>query len=596
MSYKKKCEEKRLNKSSVGLSAGRCHTPALRLVYDNYLAIQKSDQILVYKITGLFTNHVLPFVLQTNFETDVEILKFLNASMDFSHTMTVSSPVLSIRSAPIPFTTDSLLQAATNELKLSPKETMKCAQKLYEKGFITYMRTDCEKYSNGFLESVQQYIRDDILLRQNINPHLNTRLSNQEESAAHEAIRPVFISIITIPNSNSESDLELDKFSKRLYELIWKRTMESCMASAQIHILRAEIVAPQNHTYVFACEQIIFGGWKVIKTDNKKTQKEELNNKIYRYLQQQQKQPSCLIECLNIDCSQHSIKTTSHLSEAHLIQLLKDRGIGRPSTYANIVLKIQENGYVKNQDIEGIKKNTIDYILKTEPTYKHIVSVPRVQFFGNEKNKLVIQPIGIKVIIYCMEHWPVLFDYDFTNKMEKEMDLIATSSIKDNPTNIIRLCTELCTNFKTNVESITNDNTNICIPIMDRNNNKFKLVLTVGKNGPVIINKTNPKKYTFLSVKKELNLNELYIQTKDSKKIVYLENVLSAEHKNETTEKTDILREINAEISIRRSKYERPNYIFYKTPKMHKPRFKSLDTFPHDYMTCEAQLIVDFMK
>jgi len=144
------------NKS--GLSAGRCQTPALRLIYDNYLEIKESPGTKVYNTTGYFTNHCLPFELNKQFQTEEDVVDFLKASSIFQHVYSRSEVKKSLRQPPQPLTTSRIQQLASNEMKMTPKETMKTCQSLYEEGYITYMRTDSSKYCDEFIGSIKEFI------------------------------------------------------------------------------------------------------------------------------------------------------------------------------------------------------------------------------------------------------------------------------------------------------------------------------------------------------------------------------------------------------------------------------------------------------
>ena len=288
------------------------------------------------------------FELNKQFETDDEITDFLDGSADFSHIYTCSQPVKIFKQPPEPFTTSKLQQVASNELHYAPKETMRICQSLYEGGFITYMRTDSKIYSNDFIDSTKKYIiknYDAKYINENIDS-MNTGVSLVKESVkkkqqttdkpppqeAHEAIRPTDISLFELPEG-------LDNKERRMYKLIWENTLESCMAVASFHSVKATITAFQNTVFVYSSELIDFPGWKIVK------KKYSTDNKEYQYLQTI-KQTS-IIPYKKI-CSKVTIKgLKQHYTEARLIQLLEEKGIGRPSTFSSLVDKIQERVYVK---------------------------------------------------------------------------------------------------------------------------------------------------------------------------------------------------------------------------------------------------------
>jgi len=162
------------------LSAGRCQTPALRLIYDNQNEINKSPGKQIYSTTGYFTNKNIPFVLNKNYETEEEIVDFLDGTSTFDHVYTCSQPTKSFRLQPEPFTTSKIQQTASNELHYSPKDTMKICQKLYEAGYITYMRTDSKKYSKEFIDSATSYIKQ-FYNEKYINEKIDDLCNNQPQ-------------------------------------------------------------------------------------------------------------------------------------------------------------------------------------------------------------------------------------------------------------------------------------------------------------------------------------------------------------------------------------------------------------------------------
>ena len=256
--------------SENSLSAGRCQTPALRIIYDNQKEINEAKEKEKYNTIGFFTNKNIAFELspQGKFETKDEVIEFLDGSADFDHIYTCTKPEIKIKKGPEPFTTSRLQQTASNELHFSPKETMKVCQSLYEGGYITYMRTDSKKYSNEFIDSTKDYIKrtyEEKYINENIDNLINTNdenklkdnKSNNLIQEAHEAIRPTSISLKELPDN-------LDSKEKRMYKLIWENTLESCMSSALFYSITANILALNNLKFVYTSELINFAGWKIV--------------------------------------------------------------------------------------------------------------------------------------------------------------------------------------------------------------------------------------------------------------------------------------------------------------------------------------------
>ena len=306
---------------------------------------------------------------------------------------------------------------------MSPKETMKCAQELYENGYITYMRTDSKKYSKEFISDAKKYITN----RFNSEKYLKANISDLEVGIfaevgnlhsmkvektdgpkvqeAHEAIRPVKINIINLSNDN-----EISKKSAKLYELIWQRTIESCMADAKYSLITATILAYNTNKFEYKAEQVVFAGFKELEGTYEKV------SKTYNFLQKLKQ--GATFEYKKIEAKLTITGLHSNYTEAKLVSLLEEKGIGRPSTFSSLVDKIQERGYVEKKSIEGQEIECIDYCLEGNELTEKIEK----RVFGNQKNKLVITQLGIIVMEYLIENFNTLFNYEYTSLMEDELD------------------------------------------------------------------------------------------------------------------------------------------------------------------------------
>ena len=631
----------------TSLSAGRCQTPALRLVYENYLDIKQSPGKLVYNTSGYFTSLNLLFDLNTQFDNETIVRDFLEQSKAWDFKYTVTPPKKTIKKSPEPLTTSTLQQLASNELHMSPKETMKYAQQLYEGGYITYMRTDSKKYSKEFIDSVKHFIIN-LHGEQYISQTIDTLIVGTKEEPkktkktvaekkgipppqeAHEAIRPVNIN--TRSPSLTDSTVDLQAKAIRLYDLIWRRTLESCMPSAQYNSISAKISAPVDTEFVYKAEQPIFLGWQVINQTSKKDNEDELDTKNYQFLQTLKQNVS--IKPKKIDSKFTVSELKSHYTEARLVQLLEEKGIGRPSTFASLVDKIQERKYVEKQNITGKEVESVDFSLK-DNTISEVVSRRE---FGNEKNKLVIQPLGIIVIEFLLEKFDMFFNYDYTKEMEDDLDKIANGNLIWN-----QLC-ENCYSGLTKVTDKLQDLKKFSIEI-DENH-----TLIIGKHGPVVkyVDPKDRKKVSFLQVKKNLDLQSLqhasqlkfedvidttvtdkeaigkykgqdlfikkgkygiYAQwgkeTKSLKEefgefkveeIQYIDVIryLDKDTVLDPSKPVGLVRELNSHLSIRTGKYG--DYIFYKKPRMKKPEFYKLNGFDSDYKKCDKTLIINWIK
>lgn len=477
--------------SKNALSAGRCQTPALRLLYDNEKEIRKNPGTKVYKITGYFTNQCIPFELNQDIPTanqDEPVLDFLEYSANNAnnHIYTRTNPERTFKTPPSPFTTSRLQQVSSNELHVSPKETMKICQKLYEAGFITYMRTDSNKYSGEFIETAKEYILqkyDEKYLNPNINMHLlgedntpttnttpqpekpnpkpkaNSKTnsksktkSNDTIGGAHEAIRPTNIKM---------QQIDSDKFSpreKKMYKLIWRNTLQSCMSNAEYNTFTAKIqIVPSattntqnlqntaSHYYKYHTEQLIFAGWKIADPAFSPTQPSQ-SERYYTYLLHIPIDTPVLYKKITATLTIKNQK--QHYTEAKLIQLLEEKGIGRPSTFSMLIDKIQEKEYALKQDVKGqtllCKDYEIEYDDRTQ-TPSDIYEIETSREIGNEKSKLVIQPLGMIVLDFLENHFLSLFDYDFTGRMENDLDKVAKG--EKNYNDVCKECLDLITDL-----------------------------------------------------------------------------------------------------------------------------------------------------
>jgi len=613
------------------LSAGRCQTPALKLVYENQKEIDKSAEIKAYNTVGYFTNSNLAFELNKQIENEDDMIDFLDESSEFSHIYTCFQPHKVFKQPPEPFTTSKLQQVASNELHYSPKETMKICQTLYEGGYITYMRTDSKTYSEEFIETAvnyitktysQQYINQTLIpdnnkSNENIESKKDTtkkskkkEKKNEFAQEAHEAIRPTSISLKELPD-------DIDSKEKRMYKLIWTNTLESCMSDATFYSITANITAPLNLKYSFTSELIDFPGWKIVEN------KFSRENQTYQYLQTVKK--DSVISYKKI-CSKVTIKgSKSHFTEAKLVQLLEEKGIGRPSTFSSIIDKIQERGYVKKEDIKGKEIICRDFELEEG----EISEIENKRQFGNEKNKLVIQQLGIIVMEFLEKHFNPLFDYNYTSLMETSLDKIAKGEI--NWTEICSSCNKEIDNLIENIKNKTK------FEVQIDDNNTFM----IGKYGPVIkcVEESDGKEeITFKPVKKDFDINKLengnyilgdIIETNKKQNTQYIlgqyqekdvilrkgkfglyvswgensktlkelgnrpiENITFGEVLPLLEEGSNLIRVINPFLSIRKG--PKGDYLFYKNSKMKKPSFYDIKSFSEtkeDYKICNISIL-----
>jgi len=408
------------------LSAGRCQTPALRLVYDNHLqyktAIQ-SENAQIHKVAGIFTNRQIPFHLSKGITSQTLLLDFLEKTKIHEHRLTVGKTRPSTRSPPKPFNTSRLLQIASSQYHLSPKRTTELCQTLYQSGLITYMRTECQKYSDVFLKKAATYIAEQYGDEYNGNTAPITLL---DTTMPHEGIRVTNIAL----NTMTSNDAALSK----MYSMIWRNTVESCMREAKYNMTEYTITSPlPDNAYKYTMETATFLGWRraEIKNTIAETDKQATDSALEFYLQQIA--GSSVPVAWSLIESKVAMETSlpSHYTEASLIQKLEDLGIGRPSTFSFIVETIQERGYVKKTNIEGIKQKCAEYKLRpySPPSSPFIIESTQIEkTFGDERDKLVIQPTGILVLDFLVNHFDHCFSYDYTKSMEDELDALSSQS------------------------------------------------------------------------------------------------------------------------------------------------------------------------
>jgi DNA topoisomerase-1 len=622
-------------KGKNALSAGRCQTPALKLIYDNDKDIKCCEERKVYNTTGYFTNSNIAFDLtpQGKHESEAEITNFLDGCADFSHIYNCSQPVKVLKKAPEPFTTSRIQQVASNELHYSPKETMRICQLLYEGGFITYMRTDSQTYSVEFLDEVKDYIartyaEGEKYISENIEsmatgavkePEKNkkgVKVKDSLRQEAHEAIRPTNISLFEIPEN-------IDIKERRMYKLIWENTLESCMTSASFYSVTANISSFQEMKFVYTSELIDFPGWKIV------AKKYLTENKEYQYLQTIKQ--NSLIPYKKI-CARITIKgSKQHYTEARLVQLLEEKGIGRPSTFSSLVDKIQERGYVKKEDIKGKEVTCKDYELEND----EICEIETKREFGNEKGKLVLQSLGRVVMEFLEKHFDDLFNYNYTSLMEDTLDKISKGE---------HIWHELCNKCNKEIDILVDglkDETKIEIKL-DENNTYM-----IGKYGPVIkcVEEVNGKEEVqFKPIKKDVDIKLLekgsftaedIIDTNKTSKSQYIlgqhngkdvilrkgkfglyiswgensktlkelgnrpiDNITFNEVKKYLDEGSNMIRDISSSLSIRKG--PKGDYIFYKTTKMKKPEFKDIKAFvsetSEDYKICDITILKSWIS
>jgi DNA topoisomerase-1 len=462
------------------LSAGRCQTPALKLIQDNHEKIQikemQKDHTPHYEVVGYFTHLHIPFKLN-GLLTNEEIPDFLEQSKNHLHIYSVSPISTCVIQPPLPFNTSRLIQASYNAHQLSPNITMKLCQKLYEGGFITYMRTDNSKYSQYFVNSVAKYIKD-ISNTPAIYPDMKRIVEHNR--SAHEAIRPTNI-------FTSDISHKVDKLTSNLYKLIWTNSISSCLEPALMEVLKVSLNAPFGKQYEYSSQRPIREGWTKYSSSKKTTD----NNSIYNYLLKLS--PGTSLKYNHIYTPYYIEPREGRYTESALVRILETEGIGRPSTYAGILDKLQSKNYVSRISIPGIEYPVTEYKLLDDV----VTTIHDVKTIGSEKNKLVIQNTGIAVSQFLYTYFEPLFNIGYTRQTEEELDAITLGQL-DWKSVCFKNYTYICNMVK---EVTTNNVERFGIIIDDMH------TYIIGKYGPVIKRISLEGEVSFLPVNPNIDIS-----------------------------------------------------------------------------------------
>jgi DNA topoisomerase-1 len=393
------------------LSAGRVQSVAVRLIVEREREIGKFEAESSFRISGVFTNEGGTFKaeLPERFKTEAEALEFLNKCKDAALSIDNVEVKPAKRTPNAPFTTSTLQQEASRKLGYSVSRTMTVAQKLYEAGHISYMRTDSVNLSQTALDSASAAIKD-LYGEEYSNPQqYKTKQASAQE--AHEAIRPTDLTKKDI--SGLESDQE------RLYDLIWKRTISSQMADAQLERTTATIgISTSEQNFRAKGEVIKFDGFLKVYVESRDDDAEmdEEDSGILPPMEVGQ-----TVTYREITAIERFSRPPARFAEASLVKKLEELGIGRPSTYAPIISTVQKRGYVTKETREGTERSFRALTIAGG----EVTDETRTEITGAEKGKLFPTDIGLVVNDFLVEHFKEVMDYGFTAEVEKEFDDIA---------------------------------------------------------------------------------------------------------------------------------------------------------------------------
>ena len=396
-------------KVKPSLSAGRVQSVAVRLIVEREREINAFKEQAYYRVTGQFAtaaHATLKAEVQERFASKEAALAYIEACRDAEFTVTSVETKPTIRKPAPPFTTSTLQQEASRKLGLSVSQTMAVAQKLYEHGLITYMRTDSVNLSALAINTAKEVIRTTLGERYSQPRNYATKTKGAQE--AHEAIRPTYMNRPTI---------EGDRNEQQLYELIYKRTLASQMANAELE--RTSIVislSNRKEPFTAIGEVITFDGFLRVYMESYDDETEDEHTDLLPAIEKGDR-----LERQAITAQEQFTQHPPRYTEASLVKKMEALGIGRPSTYAPTITTIQNRGYIIRESREGVEKEVVTLTLKG----KDIKSSVSKKTFGAEKKKLFPSDMGMVVTDFLSAHFKNIMDYNFTAEAEESLDRVA---------------------------------------------------------------------------------------------------------------------------------------------------------------------------
>ena len=399
-------------KVKSNLSAGRVQSVAVRLIVDREREINLFNYNSAFRVVAIFNvaGKQMEAELGKRFETEKEAQAFLETCKHATFTIKNLEVKPSEKSPAPPFTTSTLQQEASRKMGYGVSTTMSIAQKLYEHGLITYMRTDSVNLSEMAIASAKNYISENFGEKYSRPMRYTTKNDSAQE--AHEAIRPTYFENVEIDGTPQE---------KRLYDLIYKRAIASQMAKAQIEKTVATItISGISEQLVATGEVLKFDGFLKVYLESTDDDTEDEGSKMLP--------PLKIGESLNliqIQATEKFTRPSARYTEASLVKRLEELGIGRPSTYAPTISTIQKRGYVVKEDREGKERNFVQITLKNNDIQRQ----EKQEKFASEKSKLFPSDIGMIVTDFLSKHFEQIMDFGFTASVEEEFDKIARGQL-----------------------------------------------------------------------------------------------------------------------------------------------------------------------
>ena len=382
------------------VSAGRVQSPALRLIVEREKEVEKFESKFDFKITGkFFKDSEFTANLEKNSPKDEKTTEALLRKLSAEKFTVVDvEETDGVKANPVPFTTAALQIEANAKLGFSSRTTMSAAQGLYQAGLITYHRTDSLNLSSQAISAIASYIENKFGKNYLRVRSFKTKSASAQE--AHEAIRPTDVTRVVAGKNDYE---------KRLYQLIWARTVATQMANAKI----AKTTIHLSHDFVAKGEMVVFDGFLKVYGKSKDTELPKLKK-------------GDSLDCLELTAKQTFSKPPARYTEGSLVKKLEELGIGRPSTYASIMTAIQARKYVEKGESEGQTREVVELHAKKGAINRELIQ----EKYGANKGKLVPTPIGELVSGFLTDNFKNIVDYKFTANIEKDLDLVADAKLE----------------------------------------------------------------------------------------------------------------------------------------------------------------------
>lgn len=497
--------------TNMKLSTGRVQSACLNIIINKEKSIKSHKSELYYSLIGNFVIEDYD-IENAKYCIDKKINKFTSREkmliflkkLDKKFKLESVDYKIKKESPPLPFITSTLQQTASSQLKMSIKQVMSLAQELYEGGFITYMRTDCYNLSSDFQSKCLKFIKEEYG-----DKYVGSYKSNKKSKGAQEAHEAIRVTKLNVNYNNIKGSKLTDKH-KRLYDLIWKRSVGTLMSSAEYYNIDISIKDSKfkkNESFIGNFKSYLFDGYLKLyglKID-KKFNIDEYINKIKKNYK--------LLDYVNL-IAHHTWSTPpARYSEATIVKELEKNGIGRPSTYSGILSKLEEKNYYEKKDIDGelkqyehfhmlnnkYKNNKLKSIfnkLKSNSVKsytKDLYSYQEERTITSEKSRLVPTDIGIEINNYMLKNFPLIVDVNFTSTIENELDLIANGDKE-----FLNVMNKFYKKFEKMINEAKSKQTKNKkkLETYEKNfniNNK-EVILRIAKYGPVIQYELNNKK------------------------------------------------------------------------------------------------------